>query len=211
MIKKSELGHFLLAVIVLAFVGTWSLKQNLKGLEFLWIASLFLIILAINMIVKKIVAYYYSTDIDIKIWSFQRFGFKEYYYFKVPIPIGILLTFLLSIATMGLVPWYAVLQYDAKPHEYRAARRHGFYSYSELTEFHIGVIAIWGMAVLLILAFFAYLINIEDLAVLTIAYVAFNMLPISQLDGCKIFFGSLIWWFILAVITLIGIAYTVLL
>ena len=42
-------------------------------------------------------------------------------------------------------------------------------------------------------------------------FAFFNMLPISELDGNKIFFGSIVFWSFLAILTLIGLGYAFLL
>jgi Zn-dependent protease len=42
---------------------------------------------------------------------------------------------------------------------------------------------------------------------LSIYFAFFNMIPISDLDGNKIFFGSLILWSFLAALVLIGLGY----
>ncbi|MBL7059296.1 hypothetical protein ISS08_02490, partial [Candidatus Pacearchaeota archaeon] len=96
---------------------------------------------------------------------------------------------------------------DVKAKVYRAAKRHGLYSFSEMTEYHLGLIAASGIFINLILAIIGYVIGFPLFAKLNIYYALFNMIPISDLDGNKIFFGSLVLWSFLAALTLIGLGY----
>jgi Zn-dependent protease len=110
--------------------------------------------------------------------------------------------------------WMASLVFDVKAKAYHAAKRHGMYSFSEMTEEHIGKIAAAGIFANLFLAVLFYLIGGDFgtlFAKLNIWFVFFNMIPLSDLDGNKIFFGNIILWSFLAVITLIGLAATFLL
>ena len=108
----------------------------------------------------------------------------------------------------------ASLVFDVKAKAYHAAKRHGIYSFSEMTEEHIGKIAAAGIFVNLLLAFIFYFVGGDFgilFAKLNIWFVFFNMIPLSDLDGNKIFFGNLVLWSFLAIVTLIGLGYTFLL
>ncbi|MFH1612733.1 MAG: hypothetical protein ABIB46_03245, partial [bacterium] len=72
----------------------------------------------------------------------------------------------------------------------------------------IAYIAAAGIFVNLLFAFLAYLIGFSEFAKLSIWFAFFNMIPISNLDGNKIFFGSKVLWSFLATITLIALGYT---
>ena len=108
----------------------------------------------------------------------------------------------------------ASLVFDVKAKAYHAAKRHGIYSFSEMTEEHIGRIAAAGIFVNLVLAIAFYFIGGDFgtlFAKLNILFAFFNMIPISDLDGNKIFFGNLVLWSFLAIVTLIGFLGTFLL
>ena len=121
-----------------------------------------------------------------------------------------LLTFMACILVIttafsfGYLTWMASLIFEVKPKIYRAAKRHGLYSFSEMTESHMGFIAAAGIFTNLIFAVTAYLAGFPDFARLNVYYACFNMLPISSLDGNKIFFGNIVLWSFLASLTLIG-------
>jgi len=197
MITYKEIISLILAIVVLSF--------SIKSLIF------FTVILIFYITGKKLTAYYYEADHEEKIWTFQRYGFYEKSYFKKPIPIGIILPFLLSLLTFGYVKWFAVTESEIKPTEARAVKRHDYYSFSEMTEFHLAMISASGIFSCFILSFLAYLLNFPDLARLSIYFASFNLLPLGKLDGTRIFFGSRILYAILVVIAIIALGYAFLL
>lgn len=172
---------------------------------------MFAIVLIVYVTAKKLTAYYYEAEEVSKIWSFQRYGLYERSYFKHPIPIGILLPFLLSILTFGYIKWFAVIESDVKPTPTRAVKRHDYYSFSEMTEWHLALISASGILASLVLAPISYILNFPDLARVSVYFACFNLLPLGKLDGTRIFFGSLILWIILAAISLIALGYALLL
>ena len=137
----------------------------------------------------------------------ERYGFKAHHYFKRPFPIGIFLPIIVSLVSAGRLFWMAAMTFDVKPKIYRAAKRHGLYSFSEMTEFHIGLIAAAGVLINLLAAVIGYFLGFSEFARLNIYFAFFNMLPISDLDGNKIFFGNIVLWSFLAIIVLIGLGY----
>lgn len=206
--ELNEIFSVLLAVIVLAFTVSLA-KLNFD--TFILAALFFIIIFIVNITAKKLTAYYMQASVETKIWQFQRYGIYERSYFKYPIPIGIILPFLVSVFSLGSFFWLAATQSEIKASKARVIKKHDFYSFSEMTEFHIGVIPAAGIFACLVLAFIAYLINQPELGKLSIYFAAFNMIPLGNLDGTKIFFGSIILWFILAAVTLIALGYALLL
>jgi Zn-dependent protease len=170
------------------------------------------IIIGANILVKKILAYYLDSEIEIKLWEIKRFGFKTGQYFKKPFPAGV---FFPIVSKLILFPfkhfvWMASLIFDIKPKVYRTAKRHGLYSFSEITESQIGIIAATGIAINLALAIIGYFSGFHMFAQLNIYYAFFNLLPISTLDGNKIFFGNIVLWSFLASITLLGFLLSIL-
>src|SRR3989339_631242 len=105
--------------------------------------------------------------------------------------------------TLGKLKWMASLVFEVKAKTYRAAKRYGVYSFSEMTEYHIALIAASGII--------GNLIGFPDFSRINIYYAFFNLFPISDLDGNKIFFGSLILWSFITSITLIALGFAILL
>jgi len=202
--KVKEFIHVLLAIIVSAFVVTF---KGLSPLTFLLAILFFIVIFIFSIGAKKLVAHYIQSDIETKLWQFQRWGWYERSYLKNAVPIGIILPFILSILTLGYVPWLATTQTEIIASKAKVAKRHGIYRYSEMTEWETGWIAAFGIIAVLILAVVSYLINLSDLSKYAVLFALFNMIPLGNLDGTKILFGNRVLWSVLAVISLIGLAY----
>ena len=209
MLNKTEVVVIFITTIILAFainlLQTWE--------SFLFTLLAVFIIILVNTIAKKITSYHLDSEIEVKLWEIKRYGFKASWHFKKPFPLGAFLPILskLILFPLNSFVWMASLVFDVKAKTYRAAKRHWLYSFSEMTEDHIGYIAAAGIAINLILAIAGYLIGFPLFAKLNIYYAFFNMLPISNLDGNKIFFGNIVLWTFLATITLIGLGYAILL
>ncbi len=204
MLKIKEIISILIVTLVLGFI-----ISNLYSLSyFFYISLVIFIILLINYFAKKISSYYLDSEINVKIWEVQRYGFRPKQYFKKPVQVGAFLPIILKFLSAGFINWLAVLSFDVKPKIYRTSKRYGTFAFSEMTEYHIALIAIWGLIANLVTAIIAYLIGIPEFTKLSIYYVAFNLIPLSNLDGNKIFFGSKIWWVFLVILTIIGLNYT---
>ena len=203
MINKNEAVAIGLATLILAFVISTVTSSKL----FLYTLLSVFIIIIVNIMAKKITSYYLDSSIEVRLWEIKRYGFKPKTHFKNPFPAGLFIPIILLVLSLGYFKWMASLTFDIKNKVHRAAKRHGLYSFSEISENHLGLIAASGVVVNLILAIAGYLIGYNTFAKLNIFYAFFNLLPLSDLDGNKIFFGSLILWSFLASITLIGLAY----
>ncbi len=206
MFDKKEIITIIIVTLILAFVI--SLVETIE--IFLYTLLAVFLIIMINIISKKIMGFYLESEIEIKLWEIKQYGFKANQYFKRPFPVGAffpLISKIFLFPIQGLV-WMASLVFDVKPKIYRAAKRHGLYSFSEITESHIGIIASAGIIANIIFAIIAYFIGFQEFTRLSIFYAFFNMIPLSDLDGNKIFFGNIVLWSFLAAIVLIGIFFT---
>jgi Zn-dependent protease len=212
MLNKKEIAHIIIITIILAF--SISLIQSME-LFLITLGFVFLIIM-INTLSKKIVGYYFEAQVETKLWEMERYGFlgaviKGFYHpskkFKQAIPLGAILPIVIKVLSLGYINWMASLVFDIKAKKYKVAKRHGFYTFSEITEFHIGLIAAAGILANLFFAVVGYLIGATEFARLNIYYAFFNMIPLSKLDGNRIFFGSLLLWSFLASIILIGLGF----
>jgi hypothetical protein len=207
MFNKKELLWILIITAILtisiSLIETWKIF-------YLTLLAIFLI-LAINILAKKLMAYYLDSKIEIRPWEIKRYGFKPEQQFKKPFPAGILLPIIVSALSFSNLIWMASLVFDVKPKVYKAAKRHGIYSFSEITENQIGLIAAAGIFANLVFAVIGYLAGWPIFVKLSIWYAFFNMLPLSDLDGNKIFFGNLILWSFLASIVAIAVGYAFLL
>lgn len=196
---KKEIITIIIASIVLAV--TVAFKSNN-----LFYASLlsFLIIISINVIAKKIAGHNFETEVKTKFWTWQQFGMRKDMHLKNPVPMA-WLPLIISLFTRGLVSWLAILEFDIEAKPERAAKRHGVYRFTQVTEWHMGLIAIWGLIANLIAAIIGYIIGFELFAKLSIYFIVWNTIPIGRLDGSKIFFSNRGLWatiFIIAIMVL---------
>jgi len=204
MFTKNEIAPILVSTLIIAF----SANFLLYGVNvFLWTLLAVFIVIVGNLVVKKIAGYFLETDIETGFWEVYWFGFRKHQHFRKPFPLG---AFLPLISKLILLPlngfvWMASMTFEVKPKVYRAARKHGLYNFSGMTESHIGYIAAAGILANLVFAVIGYLIGFTDFARFNIYYALFNMIPVSNLDGNKIFFGNITLWSFLATLTLIGL------
>ena len=209
MFNKKEIAILIITIIVLAFTITLAKDLDL----FLYALLGMFIIIMLNTLAKKIMAFNLDSEIEIKLWEFKRFGVKPKQYFRKAFPAGIFIPLVSRIILLPLngFAWMASLVFETKAKSYRAAKRKGMYSFSEMTEDHIGFIAAAGILTNLLFALIFYMIGYPFLAKISTWYIFFNLIPISDLDGNKIFFGNLALWSFLATLALIALAYSILL
>ncbi len=206
MIKQKEC----VPLITLSIIFAFSITLLESSSYFLYVLAGIFIILLLNTLIKKITAYYLESEIEIKMWEFKRYGYQNSQKLKRPFPAGAffpLISRVLFFPLNGFI-WMASLVFDVKSKTYKAAKRHGQYSYSEINESDIGLIAATGIFANLLLAFLFYLVGFSEFAKFSIWYAFFNLIPLSNLDGNKIFFGSSLLWSILSTITLIALSYS---
>lgn len=212
MINKKELLPLLLAPVVIGVA-----VSLLNGITAILYSSLAVfVIIIINTFGKKISGYFLETDVEVKFLDMYQYGFKANQHLKKPFPIGAILPLLSKIVLFPLngFVWMASLVFDVKPKSYRAAKRHGLYSFSEMTEYHLGAIAATGIIANLFFAVIGYLLGsihpiFVEFSRLSIYYAFFNMIPFGDLDGNKVFFGNIILWSFLASIVLIGMFFAI--
>ena len=203
MLNSREISSLVIIIFILAITISFLRSMGV----FLYILLAVFLTIVINIFAKKIMSFYFDSQIEVKLWEIKRYGFHPGSYFKKAFPAGIFFPIIISAISFGNLFWMASLVFDVKPKIYRAAKRHGLYSYSEMTEEHIGLIAAAGVFANIVFAVIGYLMGFSEFARLNIYFAFFNILPLADLDGNKIFFGSLILWSFLAAIVLIGIGY----
>lgn len=214
MITLKEGVSILFATLVFTFVVAFGKIFQTEGLKlnaFLLVLLACFLIFLLTVISKKIAGYVLDANVEHKILHWQRYGVYERSYFKTPIPIGVILPFALSVLSQGYVLFLTFLQFDVQPLLIRARKHLGTYRYSEMTEIDICYIGMTGIITLLVFSVLAYVIGGPFFSLfgkLAIYYCFWNMLPLGQLDGTKIFFGDRIWWYIVEVATLIALGYS---
>jgi hypothetical protein len=211
MINKKELYIIPLIIVVIAFSASFSLAISNFWEIFLMTLLASAIVILSNILAKKIAAHMLDSEIEIKIWEVGKYGFDKNHHTKRAFPMGAVLPLISKIILFPLnsFVWMASLVFDVKAKVSRGAKRFGLYTFSDVTEYHIGLIAAAGILINLIIAAIAYFAGFALLARLSMYYAFFNMLPLSELDGNKIFFGNLIMWSFLAALVLIGMLFAI--
>ena len=207
--KLHEFYHILAAIIIFTIVGSFPFLIDSKW-EMLPKVFLFATVLIfVSIFSKKFMASLLDTDVEHEIWKVSRYGIKQHEKLKNGIPGGIIFPLIFAIFSLGLIKFSAFLTYEARALKRRAAKRFGFYSFTELTEWHNGLIGAAGVVSIFLVAIVAYFLpfNLEYLSKLAAYYALSNLIPISKLDGTQIFFGSRVLWTTLAVISVIFTAY----
>ncbi|PJE81404.1 hypothetical protein COU58_02895 [Candidatus Pacearchaeota archaeon CG10_big_fil_rev_8_21_14_0_10_32_42] len=205
MLRLKELFSIIIVTIILGIVISLVESLNL----FLMISLFVFLAIFVNVAAKKIFSYYLDTEIEVKIWEMKQFGIKKHLHFRKPILAGIFAPLIIKFVSVGIINWMACLTFDTSGKVYRAAKRHGIYSFSEVTEEEMGWIAGAGIIANLLFAVVAYMIGQESLAKISITYAFFNMIPAFDWDGAKIFFGNIPFWSFLAIISSIAMIATI--
>lgn len=209
--KSSEIFALVLAMVILAIVISFRdlVLPDFSGVGFAFLFAF--IIIAINTIGKKITASRLDAHVEHSILGWLHWGMKPHHHFKKPIPVGLLIPLIISAFSLGTAKVMTILSYDTSALKRRAAKRHGYMSFTEMTDMHNALIGAGGIILTLISSIIFYFIpGLEYLARLSIFYAFWNILPISKLDGAQIFFGSRLLWATLAIITLIFSAFALL-
>lgn len=218
MFSKKEITWIIITIIILAFIIGFITEPQSESAKITIIMPLTASILIIltTTIAKKIAAPYFSIRIEHKVWEFQRYGVYERSHFKKPFPIGLVLPFFLTLLSLGYIKPMTLLQFDVENiPETRLLKRRGHtraLRKQEMNDADPALTAAWGFYALLILAILSSIISIltnlnffSEITKYSVFYGIWNLLPISQLDGSKLFFGSILSWTILVILYIISL------
>jgi len=208
---RREFNHAVAAILILTIVLGFSFVLVSDWNMVSWAFITATIIIAVSIIAKKVAAHLLDSDVEHQLWTVENWGLKPHQHFENPVPASLIFPLLFTIISLGSWKIMTVLTYEARALKARAAKRFGFYSYAEMTEWHNGLIGAAGVIALLALSTVSYLVGFEFLARISAYYAFFNMVPLSKLDGTQIFFGSKVLWTCLAVITFIFTLYALVL
>lgn len=202
--NKKELYQIIIGLIIVIFVATFRSIADQNDLEMIFYLALSaVLVLAINIFAKKFTSHYFETQINHKIWMWQRFGFRREQKLDKPWPMGIILPFLVTILSIGNLFLFTVFEFDIKTTTARVSKRHQWFKYTEITDFHLGLIAASGVIANLLFALIGYILDLPEFARLNIFFALSCMIPFGNLDGTKIFFANKGIWTGLGIITLI--------
>ena len=124
--------------------------------------------------------------------------------------MGIIAPIITTLITQGNFFLFTTLESKIEGTSARGAKAHGRFRFTEMTDTNQSIIIASGVVANLALAILAYLIDLGQLATLSIYYATFSMIPFGSLDGTKIFFGERNLWFALAIVTAIFLSFALL-
>ncbi len=204
MITSREITHSLIAVIILTIVISFStlIKGDVTPLPAALLFAALIILVSIGS--KKIASSSLDAEVEHELWFWSRYGFKPGWHITPRAPFGVIVPLFFTAFSIGIVKCMTFLTYETTALKRRAARRFGFYSFTEMTDWHNALIGAAGIVGILLLAVISYSIpGLEGLPTLSIYYAFWNMIPFSKLDGTQILFGSKVLYTALALITLV--------
>jgi len=201
---KKEIVWVIIVILIMGFMISFSLSPN-YSLKILLISA---IIILTNIFTKKIAGKVFNIKIEHKILEFQRWSYYKRSHFKKSIPIGLILPFFISIISLGMIKPFWLLQFNSEnlmKKRIKRARGESMYRRTEINESDLGFTAAWGFWSLILLAIIGFYLKQPELTKYSIYYGIWNLIPLSNLDGIKLFFGSLINWILLAIVYIISL------
>ncbi|PJA69805.1 hypothetical protein CO155_03340 [Candidatus Pacearchaeota archaeon CG_4_9_14_3_um_filter_35_19] len=203
--KEKEIFHIIMGILILSIVIGFKDLVLYANYSFMGYAILFsAIIIIVNVLAKKGMASFLDSRVEHKIWFWKRLWFKQNWNLKNAIPTGAIIPLFISAFSIGFFKVMAVLTFETFALKRRAARKFGYYSYTELTDFTVGMIATAGIVATLLLSLITYWFEpLETLSRMAAYYAFWNIIPFSTLDGIHILSGIRKVWYVLATITAI--------
>jgi hypothetical protein len=193
---KKESLIIILTAIILGLALSYA-ERNWQA-TLIAFATILLVIL-VNVLAKKFIAYNLETNANIGFWSLYWYGFTSKSHYNKPMAMA-WLPLLTSLITKGAFVWMPIINFDVTARPERIARRHGLYRYTAVTDWHIAIIAVVGIVANIIAGIAGYILGFETFAKWSIFYAVWSIIPVGSLDGTKIFFGSRKFWFLMVFI-----------
>jgi Zn-dependent protease len=196
MFKKKEIVAIAISVIIMTLIISFSTNEKEILSNKLIIALVIsLIVILISVLAKKITAHNINVKVTHKVWEWQRYGFGKGSYLKKPVPVGALLPLLLMFLSLGVIKFFTFLEFETQATQAKAVKKYGRFRFSNINEWDDALIGFYGLIALLILAVITSLLTspifpFKDLSKYAFIYAVCNLIPISSLDGTRIFFGS---------------------
>lgn len=209
MFTKREEKHLLISILVLTIIfgfddGAKTFVLQNWVLNFIKILIFAAIAILFRELVVKFFARRHDATSEYELWSIKRMGFNKK--LEKGLPLGLIISLLLTLASVGRFFFTAIGIH--KLTEYKSSREGR--KFATLNYFEEAQIASTSILSSLFLAVVGLIIgNIFDFNMtyfvnINFFIALFNMLPISNLDGAKIFFGSIILYIFVAIFLIVS-------
>src|SRR3989338_4090442 len=213
-LSKKEIVLILLFSIIASFISFIPIIPS-EPIKIITTLFIFLIIITSSFYAKKIIGKKHALKIEHSIWELKTFWFAKESSYKKPIPLGIIFPFFLAIFSLGTIKPFSFFQFDYEEITSRRLVKDRGWKRGLRKEFahetDVANTASAGIWILLIIAIIGYILSLfgislgEQLALYSLYYGLWNLLPISNLDGAKILFVPNGIWAVLTLLYLIGL------
>lgn len=181
--EKKELKHLAISILIVTFVFAYG---NLSLINFILIALMVAVTFFVHDIAHKLIAKRYGSSAQYRIWTIQRLGFRERAKSR-PLPLGIILALYVTLLSSGRLFFTAIESFVLETKKYKRLGR----KFLHITEGEVALIALSGPLANILLAYFLKIFGVfDDMVLINSLFALFHMVPISSLDGAKIFFGA---------------------
>jgi len=202
MIEKKEFIWIIIAIIIFEFIVFFP-NSNTISIKLLLVP---IIVIFASVLTKKYFSKYYNIKIEHKIFEFQQYGWQKKAHYKKPFPLGLILPLIVTVISYGFLKPLTLLQFEMKNiPETRILKKRGHYRKTEINESDPAMTAALGFYALFLLAIISAIFSYNELARFSIFYGFWNLIPLGNLDGNKVFFGSFFNWAILTIIFIISL------
>ncbi|MEN9626523.1 MAG: hypothetical protein RL557_851 [archaeon] len=211
--SKKEIVSIIVVIIIASFISFFPQIPDDPLLIF-YSLIIFSVIIFSTVVAKKIAGRRRAIKVEHKFWEFSRYGIYKRSHLKKPFPIGLVLPFFLAFFSLGYIKPMVFLQFNVEniPHirllkasGYKRAFRKEFVH--EVDPAYAVAAGLYVLAGIFVIGFVMYKFSDIDffynLAKFSVMYGAWNLLPVSTLDGAKLFFGSFFNWCCLAILYLL--------
>ncbi|MBL7100983.1 MAG: hypothetical protein ISS23_03460 [Nanoarchaeota archaeon] len=205
----NQIKDFIITILVVTFVFAFDDKQSSFELGY-WLTNFFRVAVGVTLVVlmhytgHKWAARRYGVDVTHKVWSIRRYGLAKKAHFPIRIdflnitvvpiksfPLGAVLAVIISFLSNGRFFFTPVEAIDIKSKEYKRMGRWRL----KVLERETARIAFAGPVANILFAFVLQSFNksgmFDQVILISCLYALYHMIPWSQLDGAKIFFGSM--------------------
>ncbi|MDP2925629.1 MAG: hypothetical protein Q8N99_04615 [Nanoarchaeota archaeon] len=202
MFTIKEITWIIIAIVIFEFMVLFPVPKPFN-------ASILLvpiIVILVNVIVKKIVSRHFSINIEHKVFEFERWGLYSRSHLKKAFPMGLVFPLVLTILSLGLIKPFFLLgfEYSDIPRK-RILKEHGTKRKTLINDSDPGYVAAWGFFSLIVLAIIGAIFKFPELSKYAIYYGAWNLIPFGKLDGMKLFFGSILTYSMIAILYIISL------
>ncbi len=190
--EKREIVSAIIAIMLCGVVLSFN-KGELDSLLLFYSLIVSAIIILLSLASKIIVAKNLGLGMTAEIWKFQRYGIIAKQKFKKPFPIGLLAALILALITNGTLKFLAFLQFNFTALPVRVVKKYGSKRFSGIMEWDGALMVFYSTLPLLLLAVISSFFDIGIFSMISkysLIYAISNLIPLGQLDGTKLYFGS---------------------